>query len=185
MTKVEQAIQFAVRAHAGAKRKGKSRPYILHPLEAMVIVASITEDEDVLAATVLHDTVEDTDTTKEDLLRLFGHRVASLVAAESENKREGQKAEDTWKTRKQETIDHLKTVDREAKLICLGDKLSNMREITRDYEQLGVGIWERFNQKDPNLHKWYYRSLFEVLKEEFPATSAIEEYGQLLEKVFG
>ena len=60
MTKIERAIQYAVDAHAGSKRKGKDRPYILHPIEVMTIVAGLTEDEDVIAAAVLHDTVEDT-----------------------------------------------------------------------------------------------------------------------------
>lgn len=57
MTTVERAIIFAANAHAGTKRKGKERAYILHPIEAMTIVASLTEDEEVLAAAVLHDTV--------------------------------------------------------------------------------------------------------------------------------
>ncbi len=184
MTMIEKAVIFAVNAHAGTKRKGKDRLYILHPLEAMTIVGSITEDENVLAAAVLHDTVEDTDTTREDILRNFGPRVAELVDAESENKREDQKAEDTWQIRKQQTIDHLKDADRDAKLICLGDKLANLREISRDYESLGPELWQRFNQRDPEMHGWYYRSLFEVLEQEFKGAPAIEEYAVLLGKVF-
>ena len=185
MTKLEEAIHYAAFAHTGARRKGKERPYILHPLEAMIIVGSITEDEDVLAAAVLHDVVEDTSITGEDVRRIFGERVAALVAAESENKREGQRAEDTWRIRKQETIDHLKELDRDAKLICLGDKLANLREIARDREKAGASFWERFNQKDPAAHAWYYRSLFEILEKEFRGTAAIAEYEALLEKTFG
>ena len=93
---LEDAIKFAADAHAGVKRKGKNRAYILHPLEAMIIAASLTEDEEVLAAAVLHDTVEDTAVTKEQLEQTFGSRVANLVAAESENKREDTPAEETW-----------------------------------------------------------------------------------------
>ena len=185
MRKIEQAVLYATVAHMGTKRKGKERAYILHPLEVLTIVGSITEDEDVLAAAVLHDTVEDTSTTKEDILRLFGERVASLVAAESEDKRKGQKAEDTWMIRKQETIELLKYAGRDTKLICLGDKLSNLREISRDYEVLGEELWQVFNQKDPAMHKWYYSSLFEILEEEFKGAGAIEEYRELLRKVFG
>ena len=185
MTKLEEAVLYAAVSHAGTRRKGKSIPYILHPLEVMTIVGSITENEDVLAAAVLHDTVEDTSTTREDILRLFGARVAELVEAESENKREDQRAEDTWQIRKQETIDHLKTADRDAKLICLGDQLANLREISRDYERVGETLWERFNQKDPSMHGWYYRSLFEVLEKEFPGTEAVEEYRMRLKRVFG
>ncbi len=180
----EKAIIFAANAHAGETRKGKTRPYILHPLEAMVIVSSLTEDEEVLAAAVLHDTVEDTPVKKEDIVREFGRRVADLVAAESEDKRGDQPAESTWKTRKQETIDHLKNASREIKLICLGDKLSNIREMSRDYAALGDALWDRFNQKDKKQHQWYYSSVFKVLADEFGEVPAIMEYRGLLEELF-
>ena len=86
MTKLRKAIEFAMDAHADATRKGKSRPYILHPLEAMNIAASLTEDEEVLAAAVLHDVVEDTDVKEAEIREAFGDRVADLVMAESEDK---------------------------------------------------------------------------------------------------
>lgn len=185
MSKIERAILYATFAHADMTRKSKERAYILHPIEAMTIVGSITNDEDVLAAAVLHDTVEDTGVTNEDILRLFGPRVAGLVAAESEDKRAGQKAEDTWMVRKQETIALMEKAGRDERLVCLGDKLSNLREIARDYERTGETFWQRFNQKDPEMHGWYYRSLYEILRTEFEGTPAIEEYRVLMEKVFG
>lgn len=184
MTTVERAIQFAVFAHAGTKRKGKERPYILHPIEAMTIAASLTEDEDVLAAAVLHDVIEDTNLNEEDIEREFGPRVKALVMAESEDKMKTMEASFSWKLRKQATIDHLKGIDREAKMICLGDKLANLREIARDYRQQGDALWSRFNQKDKNEHAWYYRSVFEILAEAFKGESAIAEYRALLKEVF-
>ena len=184
MKLLDDAINFATKAHAGVSRKGKTRPYILHPLEAMNIASTLTEDEEVLAAAVLHDTVEDTDVTKADIKAAFGSRVADLVAAESEDKREDLPAESTWETRKQETIKALKTASRDIKTICLGDKLSNLRELSRDYADLGDALWERFNQKDKAMHCWYYSSLCEILKDEFGDAPAIQEYGILLEKVF-
>ncbi len=185
MTVLEKAISYAVNAHAGMKRKGKERPYILHPVEVMTIVAGLTDDEEVIAAAVLHDTVEDTETTREDIEREFGPRVASLVAAESENKREELPAEATWQIRKQETLDHLEKASGEVKLICLGDKLSNIREISRDYAALGDDLWQRFNQKDKAKHAWYYGSIFRILACEFGEVPAIIEYRSLLEQVFG
>lgn len=184
MTTLEKAIFFATNAHEGTKRKGKERLYILHPLEAMIIVGSITEDEEVLAAAVLHDTVEDTGVKLVDIEREFGQRVANLVASESENKRENQPAENTWKTRKEETIKRLKKASRDSKLICLGDKLANIREMSRDYTALGDALWERFNQKDKSLHCWYYSSVYKVLAEEFGDVPVIREYRALLEYVF-
>ena len=185
MNKIENAIRFAVDAHAGTKRKGKERPYILHPLDVMSIVAGITEDEDVIAASVLHDTVEDTSVTEEDIFREFGERVAALVMAESENKRAEESSESTWKIRKAETINHMITASRDVKLICLGDKLANLREIARDYSQLGDALWNRFNQKDSTLHAWYYSSVYQILHEEFGDIPVIMEYGRLLKTVFG
>lgn len=83
---IEKAIQFAVLAHSGTKRKGKARPYILHPVEVMTIVAGLTEDEEVMSAAVLHDVVEDTDIGPDVIRKEFGERVTQLVMAESENK---------------------------------------------------------------------------------------------------
>ena len=184
MTKLEQAISFAVNAHQGMTRKGKDRPYILHPLEVLTIIGSLTDDEEILAAAVLHDTVEDTEATRQDLVAAFGERVAALVDSQSENKRKELPAELTWKLRKQETLDHLKGASKEVKLICLGDKLANIRELARDYESLGETLWERFNQKDKTLHGWYYGSVCDLLEEAFGDIPAIKEYRELLHTVF-
>ncbi len=185
MTKVERAIQYAVFAHANAKRKGKERPYILHPLETLTIAASITEDEDVLAAAVLHDVVEDTKLKEDDILKEFGEKVTELVMAESEDKMTDIPSNASWKTRKQCTIDHIGGLPRDAKIICLGDKLANIREISRDYEILKDELWQRFNQKDKKEHAWYYRTLCDRLEEEFGDIPVIQEYRALLKKVFG
>ncbi len=76
---LDRAIIFAVKAHAGTERRGKGFPYIVHPMEAMEIVATMTPDQELLAAAALHDTVEDTSVTIEDIRAQFGDRVASLV----------------------------------------------------------------------------------------------------------
>ena len=185
MTKIERAIQYAVFAHAGTSRKGKARPYILHPIETMTIVAGLTDDEDVIAAAVLHDVVEDTSIQPEDIEREFGQRVKALVMAESEDKMRDVPAEASWKERKQATIDHLKGLSRNEKLICLGDKLANIREMRHDHDLLGDELWERFNQKDTAMHSWYYRSIFRAMEEEFGNVPVILEYKDLLECVFG
>ena len=183
---LDKAIIYATEAHAGVNRKGKDRPYIIHPLEVMAIVAGITDDQEILAAALLHDTIEDAGKTKAEIQKVFGERVADLVAAESENKREEQAAESTWQQRKAETLAHLREkAGHDAKLICLGDKLANIREISRDYSVLGDDLWERFNQKDKTMHCWYYSSVFEILAEEFGNIPAIREYERLLEEVFG
>ncbi len=185
MTIIERAIQFATFAHAETKRKGKERPYILHPVEVMTIVAGMTEDPEVIAAAVLHDVVEDTSIRSEDIEREFGQRVKELVAAESEDKMTHLPAEASWKERKQATVDHLGALEQDAKLICLGDKLANIREISRDHAKLGDALWKRFNQKDKKEQGWYYREICNKLEAEFGAVPAITEYRELLKAVFG
>ena len=188
MSKIEKAVAFATRAHAGSVRKGKDKPYILHPLEAMTIVMRYTDDEDVLAAAVLHDTVEDTSVTVERLEKAFGPRVAGLVASVSEDKGKDRAAETTWLERKMETISHLKEASRDTKLICLGDKLSNLREMEEDYAEIDDELWERFNQKDKDMHAWYYREIYKILKEEFDESISpieLDEYAGIMDFVFG
>ena len=180
---LDQAIIFATKAHEGQFRKGTQIPYILHPMEAAAIVGTMTTDEEIIAGAVLHDVVEDTDTTVDDVINLFGARIGSLVASESENKREALPAESTWKIRKQETLDHLKTASIEVKMITLGDKLSNVRAIYRDYMTIGDVLWQRFNQKDKAEHYWYYFSIAECVSELCDYL-VYKEYCQLVEKTF-
>ena len=87
-----RAVAYAAEEHVGQFRKGTQLPYIVHPMEVAAICGTMTEDEEVLAAAVLHDTIEDTPATKEDLEDRFGPRVTELVLSQSENKREGQPA---------------------------------------------------------------------------------------------
>lgn len=180
---LDQAIVFATKVHKGQFRKGTQVPYILHPVGAAAIVGTMTTDEEVIAGAVLHDVVEDTDTTVEDVIQMFGQRIGSFVAAESENKREELPAESTWKIRKQETLDHLVAAPIEVKMITLGDKLSNIRAIYRDYQAIGDALWQRFNQKDRNEHHWYYSGIAKCI-EELCNCQVYKEYCELIEKTF-
>ena len=180
---VDRAIIFAVKAHAGTERKGKGFPYIVHPMEAMEIVSTMTSDQELLAAAALHDTVEDTDATLDDLRTEFGNRVAMLVAHESEEKNPAVSARESWHARKQAAIERLTHAPHDAKIVALGDKLSNMRAIARDYAVLGDALWDRFNTNDPKEHEWHYRGLADSLRE-LETTEAYQEFESLVNKVF-
>ena len=180
---LDRAIVFAVRAHAGTERRGKGFPYIVHPMEAVEIVATMTSDQELLAAAVLHDTVEDTDTTVEQIRTEFGDRIASLVASESDIVVDGVNEEDSWHARKQAAIDRLARASHDAKVVALGDKLSNMRAIARDYAQQGDTLWNLFHVKDRKEHEWHYRGLAESLRE-LQDTFAYQEFEQLINQVF-
>ena len=180
---LERAICFAVDAHAGQKRKDGS-PFILHPLEDAVIVGKLTDDLEIIAAAVLHDTVEDTDTTEEDILREFGPRVCRLVMGETENKRPAVPPEETWHVRKEESLQLLaKTEDPAVRMLWLGDKLSNLRALRREHDKLGIKVFDRFNTSDPLAHKWYYGTILSLLSP-FEDTSAYQEYSQHFHAIF-
>lgn len=182
-TVLDRAIIFAVKAHAGTERRGKGFPYIVHPMEAMEIVATMTPDQELLAAAALHDVVEDTDITAAEIEAEFGPRVAALVAAESDVVVENTSDEDSWRFRKQAAIDRLSKASHDAKMVALGDKLSNMRAIARDYEVQGDGIWNLFHVNDPAEHEWHYRGLAWALSE-LSDTFAYKEFESLIDKVF-
>ena len=180
---LDRAVLFAVKAHADTERKGKGFPYIVHPLEAMAIVATMTSDQELLAAAVLHDTIEDTDTTMEQLCAEFGPRVAKLVETETDQLFSADKAL-TWHQRKQESLNRLASASRDAMIVALGDKLSNMRGIAQDYAVLGDELWQRFNVKTKADHAWRFRQLAEVLKP-LGETFAYQEFRKLVIQVFG
>ena len=182
---VDKAIKFAVDAHANTERRGKGFPYVIHVLEAMEIVATITSDPELLAAAALHDTVEDTDVTVEQIRAEFGDRVASIVASESDSFEAGISETDSWRGRKQAAIDRLRKAPRDAKIVALGDKLSNMRAISRDYNIQGDKLWDLFhapNGRDD--HEWHYRGLAASLSD-LAGTAAYAEFCKEIQSVFG
>jgi myo-inositol-1(or 4)-monophosphatase len=180
---LDRAIVFALRAHAGTERRGKGFPYIVHPLEAVTIVATMTSDQELLAAVALHDTVEDTDVTIDQIRAEFGDRIASLVAADSDIPVQDMNAEDSWYVRKQAAIDRIAASSHDAKIVAMGDKLSNMRAIARDYAMQGDALWNLFRVKNRKDHEWHYRGLAEALRE-LQDTFAYKEFEQLINQVF-
>ena len=185
MELVSEAIAFAVKAHDGMRRKKSNAPYILHPMEAAVIVGTMTDDQNLIAAAALHDVVEDADITIHEIEARFGKRVRELVESETEDKRADLPPEETWRIRKEESLRVLKQTDDLAVLmVWLGDKLANMRSIYRDFNVEGNAMWQRFNQKDVGEQAWYYRSIVK-LTERLSNTSAWLEYKTLTELVFG
>lgn len=175
------AIEFAAKCHEGQLRKGTDIPYMVHPMEACAIAATMTSDQEVLAAAVLHDVAEDCGVTIQELRARFGNRVAVLVASESELKEED--AEGSWMRRKQHTIDKLQDACRDELILTMADKLSNIRAISRDYKKLGDGLWKRFNQQDMNMQAWYYKAIRDKL-EKLGESAAFSEYSDLVDRVF-
>ena len=184
MELVSEAIAFAVKAHDGMRRKKSQSPYILHPMEAAVIVGTMTDDQNLIAAAVLHDVVEDADVTIEEIEEKFGKRVRELVESETEDKRADLPPSHTWRIRKEESLEVLrKAEDIGVLMVWLGDKLANMRSIYRDWKVEGNAMWQRFNQKDVKEQAWYYSSIIK-LTERLSDCSAWIEYKTFTELVF-
>lgn len=182
MTLFSDAIAFAAKVHEGEVRKGTDIPYIVHPMEAAAIAATLTCEEAVLAAAVLHDVIEDGGVTEQELEARFGSCVTQIVLAETQLMRGDPK--ESWNERKQESLRQIGEGDRMQRIVALGDKLSNMRAICRDYEQLGEALFFRFHQHDKRRHAWYYRSCAALLREELGNTAAWRELNSLIEYVF-
>ena len=177
---VQKAIDFATKVHEGQYRKGTDRPYIVHPMEVGKIVSTMTQDEEIISAAILHDTIEDCEGVDANVLKeMFSARVAGIVSQESEDKSK------TWMERKSATIERLKTAPIEVQMIGLADKLSNMRDIDRDYPVHGEELWNRFRMKSKQAIAWYYKGVRDSLKDTFAGVPAYEEYCRLVVKNFG
>jgi (p)ppGpp synthase/HD superfamily hydrolase len=125
---VNRAIEFAAKAHRHQVRKGTDTPYITHPYAIGLMLTRAGFDPEVVAAGLLHDTVEDTDVTPEDILEEFGERVASIVEGASEPNRGAR-----WEERKEHTIEYLRTAPYEVRAVACADKLHNLTTIADDY----------------------------------------------------
>ncbi|SKC69666.1 HD domain-containing protein [Paraburkholderia hospita] len=126
MNNLIRAIAFAADRHRNQRRKDhESSPYINHPIALANVLANEAgiEDERVLVAAVLHDTIEDTETTEQELFRLFGKEVTDIVMEVTDDKTLP-KAE-----RKRLQIEHAAHISRRAKLVKLADKICNLRDI--------------------------------------------------------
>ncbi|MBE5800438.1 MAG: bifunctional (p)ppGpp synthetase/guanosine-3',5'-bis(diphosphate) 3'-pyrophosphohydrolase [Clostridiales bacterium] len=182
MTLVSDAMLFAARAHDGMLRKGTGIPYILHPGEVAAIAATLTDDQEILAAALLHDVMEDCGVGEKELAERFGSRVAQLVRSETQER--GGDPGETWLSRKQGAVMRIAQGDRAVKIIALSDKLSNMRAIHRDYDRHGERLFFRFHQHDKALHAWYYRSIAALLEGELGNTDAWCELSEHIAYVF-
>jgi len=148
-----KAVNFAAKAHDGQKRKGDGAPYIVHPF----IVASILREQQcspqAVIAGLLHDTVEDTHVTIEELETEFGADVAAIVATCTEQDKSLH-----WELRKQHSIATIKTASLDAKYVTCADKLHNLNSLTAAYQKMGDEVWSRFS-RGYDSQKWYAESM--------------------------
>ena len=154
----EKAKSFAIAAHIGQIRKSdKEKPKIIHPINVANILQEYNFDDNVIAAGYLHDVIEDTNYTKEDLLKSFGEDVVSLVLGATEEDKSL-----SWEERKQETITKVKTLDLRHKAIVCADKISNLEDLRIIFEINGKKDFSAF-KRGFDKQKWYYTGVYDSL----------------------
>ena len=162
----EKALVYATRKHDGQTVKTTGAPYILHPLQVAGIALEHGADETQAVAALLHDVLEDTPTTYEELEAEFGTRVADIVRALSDTEDHEEKG--PWRERKQDYLELLATKDADTALVSCADKVHNARRIVSDLRACGEdakakeAFWNHFRgRRDGSL--WYYRALLDTL----------------------
>ena len=177
MNLLEESIIYSTVMYQGKVRKIKNTPYILHPLEVAQILSTMTDDQEIIAAGVLHDVVEDTDGTLGEIEKRFGKRVALLVDSETENDYPGEDKSASWMKRKEQTLEKLRdSTDIGVKMLWISDKLSNLRSLARIYGEIGESVWDHLHQKDPTLQRWYYKTIAEYTEMDLNKTGAYKEF---------
>jgi (p)ppGpp synthase/HD superfamily hydrolase len=178
---VFDAIEYAARAHREHYRKGTRIPYIIHPVGVAKILIEYDCAEEIVAAGILHDAVEDTEVTLKEIRSSFGDKVADLVAAASEPDKS-----DTWENRKRHTIESLQTAPMDVLILSCADKLDNIRSIKEDYERFGEAVWKRF-RRAKDSQQWYYRTLADVFlkrAEGEPGATLFRQFNYEVRQVF-
>jgi (p)ppGpp synthase/HD superfamily hydrolase len=174
---LEEALVLSAKAHAGQTRKGTDIPYITHPVALAMTLIDLGCADEVVAAALLHDVVEDTSISLADIEQKFGPEITEIVRGVSEPDREA-----SWEERKQHTIDKLRHAPLPIKLVSCADKLHNIRSMIRDYAKLGETLWERFN-RGKDRQAWYYRGLAESLPYGIEQPEQYPIFGQFVQEV--
>jgi len=168
---LERALRWAAAAHHGQFRRASGVPYFEHVVAVAMILDRLGFDEDVVVAGLLHDIVEDTDATLDDVRARFGPVVAGLVAHGSEVKLDGQGRKRPWIDRKRDHLAALADAPTEARAVVLADKLHNLLSIACDLRD-GLPVWSLFHA-DRESVLWYYRTAVDAFGTSDPRLQAL------------
>lgn len=169
--KIHRALKCASVLHYSQKRKGDGSPYITHPYAVALILLAHTTDEDIIAAALLHDVLEDVPRhvySAEAMQNDFGMRVYDIVKEVTEDKdpEDGkEKQRETWKARKEQYLKNLQNDSQEALLVACADKIHNLTSLVEAYKQDGDGIWKHFNAPEKD-RLWFYKEVLGVLQQK-------------------
>ena len=170
------ALIFAIEAHKNQKRKD-DKPYIFHPVSVAMELAKNGADDDLISAGLLHDTIEDTTVSYDELEEKFGENIAKLVLSDTEDKKL------SWEERKKAAIEFLRTTDDyNTKMLICADKLANVRDIKSSIEKNGDDTWTIFRY-GKDKQKWLYNELVDALKS-LNNLPMYQEFKQIVTEIF-
>lgn len=185
--RIRLALEIAAWAHEhkyrklGHKQTAESQeakiPYIIHPYTVLHILSEVTDDEDILIAGLLHDTIEDVPDRLNylDICEVFGKRVADMVRDVTKND-----DIDDWQKRNDNYLQHLRYSGSEgALMVCAADKVHNIMNIMQEYDSFGNELWEHFNAGRIQQH-WWYQSVYYLLLDRLPNCPLTHQLGELV-----
>ena len=158
MNKIDLALQYAKEKHKDQKRKVTNEPYINHIMDVCEILKESNADEQTIIVGILHDTIEDTTATYDEIKNFFGKNIADLVNIESEIKSL------PYRERKAEHMERVGNASRQIKMVNCADKVSNLKSMIKIYEKYKDKIWQFFNGTKEDIY-WYYTLALEKLNE--------------------
>jgi (p)ppGpp synthase/HD superfamily hydrolase len=160
------AVAWAVELHGDQTRKGTTIPYVSHLLAVAGLVLEGGGDEVEVIAAVLHDLLEDTAATAEDITARFGSEVTEIVEACTDTT---ESPKPPWRSRKEAYLAHLADPEapRGALRVSAADKLHNARSIVAELKSEGDGLWAKFTA-GPEEQLWYYQAVTKILTERLP-----------------
>jgi (p)ppGpp synthase/HD superfamily hydrolase len=174
---IDRAMEVAVKAHQKQKRKGTATAYIVHPFAVAILLAKAGCPDEVVAAGILHDTIEDARIKLRRIREEFGEKVALIVekCTEPDKRR-------SWLKRKQHTLDSVKAAGLDVKFVVCADKLHNIRTLSRDCGRMGERVWKRF-RRGRDDQKWFYTALVAALRSRENNASYEKLYKEFKKKV--
>jgi (p)ppGpp synthase/HD superfamily hydrolase len=163
--RMKEAIRFTLKKHDGQYRKEAERwPYATHVLFAAMLLAEAGADEDIVIAALLHDTIEDTDTSPAELEARFGSRVRALVEAVTEPP----KGSVSWREAKEKYLAQIAAADDDALLVSMADKIDNIEAKMEAFEREGPALLQRW-ALPPAEYLWYHGEVARMAEERLPA----------------
>lgn len=153
---ITKATKYATIAHEGQMRKNTKVPYVTHPIAVSEIIQHSGHCDDAIVAGLLHDVVEDTDITLEEIEKEFGAKIAAIVDGVSEDK-----SITPWKARKKSYIEKLISAPKESMIVSAADKIHNLTDTHEQWTLIGDEVFTRFNAQKKS-QSWWYRSMSEV-----------------------